>query len=146
MKYLLTLCCFFLYQISFAETCPNVNDIKHNSLNGWKIYDSEEGTPLSHKRQALYRKRVEKFVLAEWPDNNKLGIIHCYYRDHDGSDLEAYLAKRNFSPKKSLSYWYKVTGYTQCAASKEKCEFNQMTIGKTQLAERKDTYKSGSES
>lgn len=118
----------------FADTCPSVHDIKTGALNGWKIFDSEEGTPLPPRRKAMFKKQIEQFVLAEWPENSKKhSVIHCYYRDHDGSNLEAYLSKSNYVPKQ-LPYWYKVTGNLDCAASQTKCQF--VSFKRTQLAAR----------
>lgn len=128
-------CALIFCQVSFAERCPSVSDIKNNKLNGWKAYDSEEGTPLSAAREKQFKNIVEQFALAEWTNNKKqLGSIHCYYRDKTGSSLEAYLAKENFHPRlSSKNFWYEVSGYMHCAAGMERCEFNN-PLTKQQLA------------
>lgn len=121
---LLMLC----WQVSFADTCPSVKDIKNNALKGWKIYDSEEGTPLSPKRESQFKKEVDGFILAEWMQEEKIGMIHCYYRNKDGSDMEAFLAKPNFKPDNSKKIWYEVSGAMQCAAGPGKCIFKDDTM------------------
>jgi len=125
-----------LNQAALAETCPSVNDIKQNQLNGWKAYDSDDGKPLPLARETQFKKMVEEFALAEW--ENKSGSIHCYYRDNTGSNLEAYLAKDNFNPKVDPhSFWYKVSGFMHCAAGMERCEFEKYNIlQKQQLAKK----------
>ena len=118
-------------QLSFAETCPSTADIKHHHLQGWKAYDSTDGTLLSVKRDGSFRKMAEQFALAEWVHGkNKSGSIRCYYRDNNGSDLEAYLAKDNLVPSNLKNYWYQVSGFMDCAASMDKCEFQSYTPGK----------------
>ncbi len=136
-KLIFFICLMSINLISFAETCPNIAAIKHQTLKGWVAYDSEEGTVLSSKRAAQFNRLVEKFVLAEWKMNpvNKDGAIHCYYLDKTGSNLEAYLAKDHFEPvKNNKNYWYQVSGFTQCAAGKSKCAFRKSISADPQLA------------
>lgn len=123
--------------MSFAETCPSVEDVKNNHINGWKLYDSEDNTPLSAKREADFKKNISQFSLAEWTDIRKNhGTIHCYYHDSNGSDFEAYLVKENFNtPREGKNYWYKVTGSMHCSAGTAQCEF-QRVLPSTQLAKR----------
>jgi len=107
-----------------AATCPSVNDIKTQSLSGWKAYDSEDKTPLSKQRLLAFTNNAERFALAEWANTNKQsGTIHCYYQDKDGSDLEAYLEKKNVTHPAASSTWYTVTGALNCAASMDQCNF-----------------------
>ena len=111
--------------VGFAETCPQIKDIKSSTATGWKVYDSEDGTLLSAKRAAQFKKQITQFSLAEWTSEpNPNGAIHCYYRDQNGSDLDAYLAKKNFSPENATKIWYQVSGAMQCAAGVEKCIFS----------------------
>jgi hypothetical protein len=109
------------WQLSMAHTCPDIHAIKHNQPSGWKAYDSDDGTPLSPRLNAQFKANATQFVLAEW---TKEGAIHCYYRDKNGSNLEAYLAKKHFLPENSQAYWYPVSGFMHCAASSEKCQFH----------------------
>lgn len=131
-------CAFLLCQTSFAERCPSVSEIKNNKLQGWKVFDSDDGKPLAAARETQFRQIVEQFALAEWTNNKKqLGSIHCYYRDKTGSSLEAYLAKDNFHPQlDSKNFWYEVSGYMHCAASMENCEFINPLTAKQHLAMR----------
>lgn len=135
-KMCLALSLFAFCSIGFADTCPSVTDIKHNALNGWKAYDSDEGTPLSATRESHFKKSVEQFALAEWQQGKKHSTaIHCYYRDKSGSNLEAYLSKDHYTPKRSgQHYWYEVSGYMHCAAEKDLCEFDSLMANKAQLA------------
>lgn len=126
------------WQLSYADTCPSVSDIKNDTLVGWKAYDSDEGTPLSASRTTAFRNSVAAFVLAEWVDNKqKAASMHCYYRDNTGSSLEAYLAKDNFLPNQTNKFWYKVSGYWHCAAGMDKCIFEQKkSLSTTRLAKK----------
>lgn len=119
-------CLILLCQTTCAENCPTVADIKKNNIAGWKILDSDEGTPLSAKRQSQYINGIKEFALAEWTNHGKnVGTIHCYYRDNNGSELEAFLTKDNFVPTNAKNYWYQVSGSMDCAAGSEKCAFSK---------------------
>lgn len=119
-----------------AETCPRVADIKHKLAKEWKAYDSDDGTPLSAKRELAFVKNIEQFILAEWSGSSKKGAIHCYYRDKTGSNLEAYLSKENFIPENHNNYWYNVSGLRQCAAGMEKCMFGSLALNGQKLAKK----------
>lgn len=125
------------WQLSLADTCPTVKEIKSNRLLGWQAYDSEEHSPLSAKREAAFKKEITAFALAEWATKDpRNSAIHCYYLDKNGSDLEAYLARDHFIPKNSKN-WYQVSGFMQCAAGMKKCEFERNPLhSHTQLARR----------
>lgn len=116
---------FFLCQLSFAETCLDTKNVKNNKLSGWKIIDSEDGLPLSAKRADQFRQDIEAFVLAEWMQD-KNNTVHCYYRNKDGYDMEAFLTKENFMPNNMQQFWYQVSGSMQCAAGAAKCEFKSI--------------------
>ena len=137
-KISLFLCLVLLCQISAAENCPSISDVKNGALTGWKVYDSEDNTPLSPTRTTNFKKHAEQFALAEWANGNgkKSNSIHCYYRDHTGSDLEAYLAKKNFIPNNTKNYWYEVSGALHCAAGTTECEFHNPTLKQPQLAKK----------
>lgn len=133
LVFILSVC---LCQMSFAITCPTVSDIQKNTLAGWKAYDSDEGEPLSAMREAAFKKNAREFALAEWVNKgDKMGSIHCYYRDDNGSAMEAYLAKEHFRPKNPNAFWYEVSGFMQCAAGMENCDFEQHQP-KTHLAKK----------
>ncbi len=137
MKRGMALTLMLLAPLSFAETCPSVHQVKHNLLVGWIAYDSDDGKPLSAKRRAAFIKHADEFALAEWSKKDKLhGAIHCYYKDRTGSALEAYLGKANFALNDTNRYWYQVSGFKQCAAGMEKCDFNQHPFLQQQLAKK----------
>lgn len=112
-------------QAGFAETCPRIQDIKHHQLHAWKLYDSEENILLTGKRRVDFFSKIDHFALAEWAGHDKknLGAIHCYYKDKNGSTLEAYLTKDHYSVKNDPEYWYPVSGLMECAADPNNCEF-----------------------
>lgn len=129
---------FFLLlpTLLFAETCPSIKDIKHLTLGDWKFYDSDDDTPLSAARIKQFREISNEFALAEWPnENNTNNAIHCYYRDKNGANLEAYLANHHFQPNNTKKIWYPVTGYMHCAAGKDECTFER-ALDRKQLAKR----------
>src|SRR3990167_5794002 len=101
----------------FADICPSVDDVRGQHANDWIAYDTENNQPLSQERLAQFKQSMVQFTMVEWADSTKQkGTIHCYYRDKDGSDMEAYLSKDNLTPTKTASkYWYQVSGATQCA-------------------------------
>lgn len=121
--------------LSFAITCPTITDIKKNALDGWIAYDSDEHKPLSKTREAAFIRHAYEFALAEWVSEDKnRNAIHCYYRDTDGSTMEAYFSKDNFTPKNANRYWYQVSGFMQCAAGANHCEFEHLPMQPTRLA------------
>ena len=129
----IALCC----QLSMAETCPTIDEIKHKTLTEWKAFDSDDGSPLPPKRVAQFKAHAEQFALAEWAQGtNQKGAVHCYYRDKNGSDLEAYLAKDNYRLKNSKNYWYEVSGFMHCAAGMTECEFENSGAPHTELAKK----------
>lgn len=130
------ICLITFCQLSFAETCPSVKDIKNQTLpNGWKAYDSDDGKLLPPSRVAQLANHIDQFALAEWADTGHAGgVIHCYYRDKHGSDLEAYFSNEHFSPDNTKNMWYQVSGYMHCAADMDKCAFKSSIAPEQQLA------------
>lgn len=137
-KLLLALTFVLFCQTVFAESCPSVSAIQNNLIAGWKAYDSVDGASLSSNRLINFKKEVSEFALAEWAVDSKTntGEIHCYYRDQNGSDLEAYLEKTNLLPMNAANTWYDVSGFKHCAAGMEKCSF-QSNKEEKQLATKK---------
>jgi hypothetical protein len=116
---------------AFAETCPTIHDIKNQAINGWSFVDAERDVPLSAERITEFKERVTHFGLAESINVNGKPMMHCYYLDKGGSNLEAFLSKENEAPINKKKFWYQVTGATHCAASLNECTFNPTS----QLAE-----------
>ena len=124
-----------LTTMAYADVCPTVKEIKSQKLAGWKAYDSDDGTPLSKKRTVAFIKSADQFILAEWSRRGRQGsAIHCFYRDVNGSDLEAYLTKNNLVPENNKA-WYQVSGAMQCAAGNDMCQFTGIA-NQPQLAKR----------
>ena len=125
-----------LHQPIQAEKCPSVSALKINTPNGWQFYDSEEGKRLSKKRIAQFKRSITEFTLAEWiQDTKQAGSIRCFYKDRTGATLEAYLAKKQYTPLDTHKVWYRVSGSMHCAASLEQCTFRNQRV-KNQLARR----------
>jgi hypothetical protein len=118
----------------FAETCPSVQAIKSQHANGWKAYDSDDHTLLAGKRATNFKEHIEQFALAQFVANRH--AMRCYYRDKNGSELEAYLQKDNLLPAVGHSYWYQVSGAMHCAAGANQCAFQSPVIAQTQLAKK----------
>lgn len=123
-RFIFIVCAMLCCQFAFAEMCPSVQSIQHHALQGWKVYDSEDGTLLPPVRLSHFQQQAKLFALAEWKQSGR--AMHCYYKDQTGSDLEAYLAKENFVPINPNHYWYAVSGALQCAAGMDKCEFKNL--------------------
>jgi hypothetical protein len=120
---------------AFADNCPSVQAIHQHKLAGWKLYDVDDNKPLTAKRADAFKKDVKAFAMVEWSkDPKSKGMIQCFYRDKDGSDLEAYLAKDHFNVGVNQSYWYNISGHLQCAAQAKTCEFQTAPIMQAQLA------------
>lgn len=124
MRYGFALLLLLIAQTSLAATCPGVSDLKNHKATGWLAYDSDDGKLLPPSRDKKIRTSIAEFALAEW--SQKRNTIHCYYRDKNGSDLDAYFAKSHFTPAKANSFWYSVSGYLECAAGAERCEFTNL--------------------
>lgn len=110
--------------VSYAETCPSVHDIKNHLISDWAAYDSDSDKPLTTKETDHFASHIAQFALAEWTGNAQKGNVHCFYRDLDGSTLEAYLSKQNYYPNMYNHRWYQVSGHLHCAAGLDKCIFN----------------------
>jgi len=124
---ILVIVLFYISSQIFAATCPTITEIKTNTLSDWKIYDSDDGKALSAQRAARFKSEIEEFALAESViDEHKKSMMHCYYRDKNGSNLEAYLAKENLVSSQNTKYWYQVSGAMHCAADVSMCEFQQI--------------------
>ena len=120
---------------AFAENCPTVGMIKNGMLNKWQAYDSDDNKPLSPKRLTQFKSNVEQFTLAEWQSKDIAHTtMHCYYRDKNGSQLEAYLTKDNMMPINNRQLWYQVSGSMHCAAGMDQCMFQRNILKQPQLA------------
>ena len=125
-KIILLLLTLAFTPFAFADNCPTVASIKSHATAGWKAYDSDDDTPLPSKRLHAFVKQIEQFALAEWKNNKTHhNTMHCYYRDKNGSALEAYLTKDGFSPVNNKNRWYKVSGSMHCAAGMDECLFQR---------------------
>jgi hypothetical protein len=133
-KLLVILLCIIYTTPACAEVCPAVDSLKSGKVKSWKAYDSDNNKPLSPAREARLRNEISHFSMAEFSQKNNKSVIHCYYNNNNGSNLEAYFAKENILAIKPSKYWYQVTGLTQCAASAERCEFQALPEMQQQLA------------
>jgi hypothetical protein len=133
-RILLTVLLFSFSLIVAAETCPSAQSIKNHSARNWRAFDSDTGKPLEQARENLFRNEITQFALAEWSGRNNSNI-HCYYKNEDGSHLEAYFARTGTSIARPSKYWYEVTGMMRCAAGTEKCKFSTLPGDQHQLAQ-----------
>lgn len=134
-KLTLVLVTTIISSLAFADGCPTVGMIKHDMLNKWQAYDTDDNKPLSEKRMALFKRNVDQFTLAEWQSKDAIhSAMHCYYRDKNGSQLEAYLTKDNLMPINNKQLWYQVSGSMHCAAGMDKCMFQRSIMQQPQLA------------
>lgn len=130
-KLFLSLCLLLCSMPVYAETCPNIEKVKAGQMQGWQAYDSDDDKPLSIRRLTHFKKQADKFLLAA---SVKSGI-RCYYGDHTGAALEAYLAKPHLSPINKNNLWYQVSGSLDCAAGMDKCQFQKNGFEHSQLAD-----------
>ena len=126
MRKLITIIIFYIISISvgIAETCPTIQDIKNGNFHAWRLYDSDSHQPLNTKYVPQFKQYAQQFTLAEWhKDSKQRNIIRCYYRDFNGSEARAYLAKKDFHPEIVKNTWYSVSGSLHCAAGRNHCVF-----------------------
>ncbi|HVE44855.1 MAG TPA: hypothetical protein VNC84_06955 [Gammaproteobacteria bacterium] len=137
-KTIISACFMLLSAACLAEHCPSVQELQSPTFKGWQAYDSDDGALLSDAHTAQFKASAKAFALAEWETTGpKKGNIHCYYRDDNGSNLEAYFAKPHFMPANAQKMWYEVSGAMQCAVGADKCEFNVIHgTQKSQFAKR----------
>ena len=141
-KTIVAISCLIFSTNTFADICPSIQQLKNGKASYWKAHDSDDGKPLSAAREAKLKKAITKFAMAEWSNDKKKNIIHCYYNNAHGSAMEAYFAKESALPVKSSKYWYQVTGMMQCAAGADKCQFQVLPEMKHQLASNQATENS----
>lgn len=119
-KSLLTILLASTFTIAHAESCPTMNDLKHNNLQGWTAYDIDNGIPYSNLKDFEYNARA--FALAEFSKGAPEGEAHCYFY-HQNPSLgygHAYLAKRNLVS--SNNYAWKNSKGAQCTTSDDNCQ------------------------
>lgn len=137
-KLIFTLAFFLISQTCFADTCPSVSEIKSQSFTkGWRAYDVDDGKPIPSARIKELAQHIDQFALAEWANTGSgEGVIHCYYRDKHGSNLEAYFSNDHFKPINKTDVWYEVSGFMHCAAGMDKCAFQSNLVPEQQLAKK----------
>lgn len=136
-KLILAIATTLIASLAYAENCPTVGMIKNNLMHKWQAYDSDDNKPLTKKRLAIFKRNVEQFTLAEWQSKDaQHSAMHCYYRDKNGSQLEAYLTKNNLMPINNKQLWYQVSGAMHCAAGMEQCLFQRDIALQPKLAKK----------
>lgn len=133
-RMLLSVGLFLISGFCWAQTCPSVASIKNDKIKGWVAYDMY-GKTLSTKENIRFKEHALEFALAEVTQHANKLAVRCLYRDKSGSNLEAYLAKDNIVADNTKNYWYSVSGSTHCAAGVSLCQFNNIPLTQTQLAE-----------
>lgn len=140
-RLLLLVILLLISKIVCAEVCPPVTAIQKNQLAGWTLLDSDDNKVLSKQREAVFRKDVQSFAMAEWTSQpNQAGKIRCYYRDKNGSNLDAYITKDHYSLTQASKYWYEVSGAKECAAGADKCGFQSIVMPNSRFASGKTLH------
>ncbi|MDR3490578.1 MAG: hypothetical protein P4M12_00880 [Gammaproteobacteria bacterium] len=113
------------YNLTYAENCPTVNELKSNNLQGWQALKIDNALPLSSADVSRFTNTVENFALAEWMKDAPEGAAHCYYTGVNKSDphyLGVFLAKQHLAPKTISTAWHSMgmdimlchEGITEC--------------------------------
>ena len=135
MRYLIVFLSILIYTNAIADNCPSIEAIKNNRAKNWVAHDSENNKTLSTLRETKLRNDIQQFAIAEWAKTNNKNSIHCYYKNNDGSTMEAYFSKENTAIIKPSKYWYQVSGMMHCAAGSKNCEFQTLSGNQHQLAQ-----------
>ncbi len=110
----------------YAQTCPTIAQIHRETFNSWKLYDLDNGTPLSKDRIDDYSKTIRQFGLAAYYQDAPEGAAMCYYKDDTGDQSyhHAYLAKAGLKPDLTHGKWQKTTNSDyECHGSLYSCAF-----------------------
>lgn len=106
-----------------AETCPSVVDIKNHALQGWEVYSSDNGSPLTSKQFDKFKQLVQQFSLAEYAEDAPEGAGHCYYADSTHPYMFAFLAKMNVEPDNTNHQWHNQGDFLRCQSTIADCLF-----------------------
>lgn len=126
LKKLILTSLLFASQISLAETCPTITDIKSNYLHGWQALNIDSASPISATTFEIFKNNIQNFALAEWMKGAPEGEAHCYYHgaQQDGEYLGVFLAKANLESDNTSSSWQRLNNLvSQCHANVEACQF-----------------------
>lgn len=124
MKKLILTSLTILFTVSAAaETCPTIEDIHNNALNGWSGYTNDEGEPLNPEQLANFEKYVGGFYSIRWLAGAYEGESHCYYVNTSGHWTHAFLAKPGLVPDFSSPNWKYIDNEPRCHASIQGCPF-----------------------
>lgn len=109
--------------MAHAESCPTINDLKHNNLHNWTLYDIDNGTPIVDPKEITdYEYNASTFALAEWAKDAPEGEAHCYYFNqtpNQGYGI-AYLAKTSLI--NASSFVWRNGKNQQCTTKDDNCQ------------------------
>lgn len=112
-------------QLSFAETCPSVKDLKSNRLKGWTAVNLNSSKPLNEFELQQFEINVTRFALAAWSTEAPIGSSMCYYygSSSDPCELNALLSKETGPPDITSPFWKKQDDIMRCIADVKHCRF-----------------------
>jgi len=126
-KIILTTSLLVLSQLTYAENCPTVNEIKAHDLHGWQALTTDSASVLTAAEMIRFTSDVENFSLAEWMNDAPEGPAHCYYTNINKNDphyLGVFLAKHNLIPEEKSASWHSVDSDIQlCHGDVTECGF-----------------------
>lgn len=94
------------FSAPFAEVCPAIDELQHNRLGEWHVFNANSGEPLPPKKVLEYERKVRFFAEAAYYHHAPEGDAQCYY-DGEGEHyhLETYLARGGLKPDLSRGGW-----------------------------------------
>jgi hypothetical protein len=113
-------------QNSLAETCPTIQEIKHDQFHGWQALNIDSANPISAKQLNTFKNNVQYFALAEWMEDAPEGSGHCYYHGHDihsADYLGVFLAKANLTAAAGYDWQSKDPYVKHCNTGIDACVF-----------------------
>lgn len=98
----------------FSMTCPTIDNIQSNQLNGWRAYDNR-GNLIADIQPFI--NSFKYFEVAKWFINSEMAT--CYYLNNS-----IFLARNHTFPINDLTVWnYTNENTLECVKSIEDCLF-----------------------
>jgi hypothetical protein len=129
LKKIIFILTFLLIQITYADTCPTVAEIKFGIYKGWQPLKLGNCEPLSPSEEAEFKSKVSKFVSANWVEDMPDAPGECFYSGNipDPDYLGTFLAKNTGEPDKNSGNWHEACfDIMQCDASINDCRFEEI--------------------
>lgn len=120
-KKLICFILFFSCTITYAETCPTVDEIKAGNFKGWQAFGLDSGEPASSEELDDFKSSIATFQSAAWMPDAPEGSAQCYYGTAEDPYENVYLAKTNQGPDLT-AYWQPADDGMQCRVTDSKVE------------------------